>query len=148
MQENTTDYLHIKKQNKHLRYVFRDIAVCLSFFVVLSVFWYLKLTGITLAGEAFCGIDEHTHNEECSISTLICTEPARSEHIHGDSCYTVDQICTLEESEGHIHSDECYDLSFVCGSEDDGSHVHIEECRSAELICELEESGGHTHTEE
>ena len=31
----------------------------ISLAVVLLVFWWLKLTGITLAGEAFCGISEH-----------------------------------------------------------------------------------------
>ena len=43
----------------------RQITALLSLFVILAVFWGLKLTGITLAGEAFCGIDEHSHGEEC-----------------------------------------------------------------------------------
>lgn len=58
----------------------------ISLFVVLLVFWWLKLTGITLAGEAFCGIPEHTHTDACfSDLTSIC---ALSEHTHTSDCYS------------------------------------------------------------
>ena len=46
----------------------------LSLLVVLGIFWWLKLTGITMAGEAFCGIPEHVHGDECVTSVLICDE--------------------------------------------------------------------------
>ena len=62
----------------------RRIATCLSLLVVLSVFWGLKLTGITLAGEAFCGKAEHSHNTECG-GAGVC---ALTEHIHEESCYS------------------------------------------------------------
>mgnify|MGYP003309029556 CR=1 FL=1 len=32
-----------------------QIAATLSFVVILVVFWSLKLTGVGIAGEAFCG---------------------------------------------------------------------------------------------
>lgn len=60
----------------------RRIVICLSLFVVLVVFWSLKLTGIGIAGEAFCGKEEHVHTEACGAS---CT---REEHIHDASCYS------------------------------------------------------------
>ena len=43
-----------------------------AFLVAIIVFWWLKLVGITVTGEAFCGLDEHTHSEDCYISELVC----------------------------------------------------------------------------
>jgi len=51
----------------------------LSLLVMITVFWWLKLTGITLAGDAFCGIEEHFHTEDCTVRTLICTEEIEAE---------------------------------------------------------------------
>lgn len=56
-----------------------------SLLIVILVFWWLKLTGITLAGEAFCGISEHVHSDECSADADVCDIP---EHIHTASCYS------------------------------------------------------------
>lgn len=148
MQNKTTKYLQRKKQNKHLKYSFRNIAVCLSLFVVLGVFWYLKLTGITLAGEAFCGIDEHVHDEDCNVSMLICTLGEGEAHLHTAVCYKTDFTCGLEESEGHTHGEECYNITFTCALEEGEEHTHTEECINKELICTLTESEGHTHTAE
>ena len=43
-----------------------------AFIVAIIVFWWLKLIGITVTGEAFCGLDEHIHNSECYTSEVIC----------------------------------------------------------------------------
>ncbi len=78
------------------------ILPLLSIFVILGIFWWLKLTGITLAGEAFCGYTEHVHSEACEErSLLICTE----EHEHIEACYEISSACELEE---HIHISSCY----------------------------------------
>ena len=77
------------------------ILPLLSLIVILGVFWWLKLTGITLAGEAFCGFDEHSHNEECVKLSLVCED----DHDHTESCYEITQICQLDE---HIHNSSCY----------------------------------------
>ncbi|MBQ8325296.1 MAG: LPXTG cell wall anchor domain-containing protein [Clostridia bacterium] len=66
------------------RYANRLVAVfLLSIVIVTAVFWRLKLTGITLAGEAFCGMDEHTHTEEC-----LAAGCKKQEHTHVELCYT------------------------------------------------------------
>ncbi len=83
--ESTNLYLQKKKQVKHMRHNFWKVAVCLSLVIVLGVFWYLKLTGITLAGEAFCGIDEHIHTDACYEEGNEC---ALEEHTHIESCYS------------------------------------------------------------
>ena len=43
-----------------------------AFVVAVVVFWWLKLVGITVTGDAFCGVDEHTHGDDCYISELVC----------------------------------------------------------------------------
>lgn len=77
------------------------LLLILSLIVALTVAWQLHLTGKSLAGEAFCGIDEHVHTEACIEKNLICTE----EHEHTDECYEIVYICGMEE---HIHTPECY----------------------------------------
>ncbi len=74
----------------------------LSLLVTVIVFWWLKLTGITLTGEAFCGYTEHSHSEQCILSELICTE---QEHEHTEDCYRISYTCDTEE---HVHTSSCY----------------------------------------
>ncbi len=84
-----------------------------AFIVAIIVFWWLKLVGITVTGEAFCGLDEHIHTDECYSGELICglgDEPkvtpsdAEREHTHTDECYGESLICDKTE---HRHTAEC-----------------------------------------
>ena len=80
-----SDYL--EQVNKGIMYrhnLWRIVAV-LSIVVVLAVFWNLKLTGIGIAGEAFCGQEEHCHDEQCMNAGEPCL---LKEHIHVESCYS------------------------------------------------------------
>ena len=63
------------------RHNLRQIIPTLSLLVILIVFWSLKLTGIGIAGEAFCGKEEHTHDTTCVTCTV-------EEHIHTADCYS------------------------------------------------------------
>jgi len=71
------------------------IVTSLSLVVVLIVFWNLKLTGIGIAGEAFCGMQEHIHSEQCMEAENPCTLEA---HIHTESCYS-DITADIETSD-------------------------------------------------
>lgn len=82
MQEQAKQYLQKSQQNKNMRRGFWTVAAYLSLAVILCVFWYLKLTGITMAGEAFCGMQEHVHGEQCQPDCLL------EEHIHVENCYS------------------------------------------------------------
>ena len=64
----------VNNKNK-LLIIFALIAVL----VVIGVFWWLKLVGITATGDAMCGIEEHTHSEKC----YDCNKPA---HAHTSEC--------------------------------------------------------------
>ena len=61
----------------------RQALFALSMAAILIVFWCLKLTGITMAGEAFCGKAEHVHTAECT--QIGCT---LEEHVHDPTCYS------------------------------------------------------------
>ena len=65
MPDKNEAYLEYANKINTARHGLRQIITCLSFVVVLIVFWSLKLTGIGIAGEAFCGYAEHVHNEQC-----------------------------------------------------------------------------------
>ena len=106
----------------------------LSLVVTLNVFWSLRQPGLTLAGDADCGIVEHTHDAACGTQVCICTIPEEP-HSHEDSCYTVNLVeeqeqrvlsCELSE-EGHTHDDTCYEWNLTCELEE---HVHSIDCYS------------------
>ena len=93
------------KHNNAKRQRAFTLLLSLSLIVICIVFYSLRLTGITLAGDANCGIPEHTHSAECEERTLICPLPEDENHTHDESCYSVKLICGLEE---HIHDLSCY----------------------------------------
>ena len=114
----------------------------LSLVVILNVFWLLRQPGLTLAGDASCGVQEHTHDEECGTKTFNCVieeEP----HIHDESCYDILWIREQEETvlvcelteEPHIHTEDCYEeilsqqaeASLNCQNQEE-DHIHEEAC--------------------
>ena len=62
------------------------ILLVLSLIVSLDVFWTLRQPGLTLAGDADCGIVEHTHDASCPDGAA-CT---LQEHVHTIHCYSDD----------------------------------------------------------
>ncbi len=99
-----------------------------AFIVAIIVFWWLKLVGVTVTGEAFCGLDEHTHSENCYSVEIICgydtaeelsetaetaevsestqiAETTKNTHMHNEQCYKDNLVCIISE---HTHSVDCY----------------------------------------
>ncbi len=101
MNDENEQYLNLNKRTKKFKKQIALTLPILSFLVILIVCWWLKLTGITLAGDAFCGKTEHIHAEECTVKTLMC----KNTHKHTDECYKVTYTCALED---HIHISACY----------------------------------------
>lgn len=112
--------------------------------VAIVVFWWLKLVGITITGEAFCGLDEHTHGEACYISELVCgLDDTESGTLPSEEATTVQTVTEAEATEGdaeegdepttaekttvlaHTHTDECYSKTMVCTKIE---HTHTQEC--------------------
>ena len=126
----------------------RQILLILSLAVTLYVFWQLKLTGITMAGEAFCGKAEHVHNESCTVGELICTMAEEEAHVHSESCLVHRLDCQTEESEGHTHDAGCVDRTLICGTEETEGHAHGDGCYEQKLLCQLPEEEAHVHGED
>ena len=82
MRDPSRKYLRSARLTFRLRCGMYRIIALLSAVVILAVFWNLKLTGITMAGEAFCGQAEHAHSEACGET---CAIPP---HIHTAACYS------------------------------------------------------------
>ena len=88
-----------------------------AFIVAIIVFWWLKLVGITVTGDTFCSVAEHSHSDECYISELVCgfdetstnssavDETTAQLHAHSDGCYQKTLVCTKTE---HTHSQACF----------------------------------------
>ncbi|WP_419031053.1 hypothetical protein [Holdemanella porci] len=63
----------------------KRITLALSCVVVFCVVYALNLPAITLEGKTICGMEEHTHTEECyQDDKLICD---KEEHQHTEDCY-------------------------------------------------------------
>lgn len=105
MQNSILQYVKKNQYGKKMKHRFWTFISCLSLIVILCVFWNLKLTGITLAGDAFCGNQEHVHNEECQVTEWICVLEENEEHEHTEECFEVRTDCGIEE---HIHIESCY----------------------------------------
>ena len=168
MQTTAERYLQqLNKSNAIRSGVLRTLPA-LSLVVTLCVFWCLKLTGITLAGEAFCGMAEHVHGPECPIQTLICGMEESQAHMHTEECIFRELICETEEipahshsadclvktlvcteaeTEGHTHGDSCILRTLTCTTPEIAAHFHEDLCRSQTLICTTPEEAGHSHGE-
>ena len=163
----------VKLKSKKRRKIWKRILSAMMCVVVFCTTYMLILPAITKENQAFCGIDEHTHNEKCYEKTLlceahvhteecftpqtnlICTEPTDDGHTHGEACHPVTELqlcCDLAESEGHTHTDSCMvtETVLVCSLEETPGHTHGEACdpvTETQLCCGLAESEGHTHTD-
>ena len=121
------------KQKRRKRW--QKVVGFLACLVVFCTSYALILPAITMEATAYCGKEEHVHDDSCyeTSKTLICgleeqTETAAAEnlaetasgesetqetetigaaHVHTEECYQYEKVlaCTLEE---HTHTQECY----------------------------------------
>ncbi len=138
MAGDNTEYLG---KHKKFRTDYKKLAaafIALAVIVAIIVFWWLKLVGITVTGDAFCGMNEHTHGENCYVSELICEnseEKITAEVSEGTlpseedgTAETADEEETTEaqtSAESHIHGDECYKNVLTCTLKE---HIHTSDC--------------------
>ena len=150
----SSDYLGKHKKFRTDSKKFATIFLVSAFIVAIIVFWCLKLVGITITGDAFCGLDEHTHDDSCYVSELVCgfdettsgilpsqTEPTENETNASESGETdisgensekssdtrqeeTSAQITTTEAE-HKHTEECYNKTLVCSKTE---HRHTQEC--------------------
>ena len=139
--------------------------------VVFVTVYALILPAITLEKETFCGMEEHTHTEDCYENVLICAQEgtgtgaaseeaetsgtsedsAQSDHPSeedgsGGQEETEEQSSSDKEepeAEAHEHSNGCYEKKLICGLEE---HMHSEKCYEKQAASEEEKE--HVHTED
>ena len=121
------------------------VLIPLSLIIVLIVFWCLKLTGITMADEAFCGKDEHIHDDTCRVNELICLLEETEGHCHEEACILQELRCEHAEVPPHFHDEMCLSWELICTMDEAEPHFHDDSCRQQTLTCPLEEVEGHTH---
>ncbi len=121
------------KQKRRKRW--QKVVGFLACLVVFCTSYALILPAITMEATAYCGKEEHVHDDSCyeTSKTLICgleeqtetvaaenlaetasgesetqeTETIGAAHVHTEECYQYEKVlvCTLEE---HTHTQECY----------------------------------------
>lgn len=80
-----SDYIKKLLKDKARLKKWKRITLALSCVVVFCVVYALTLPAITLEGKTICGMEEHTHTEECyQDDKLICD---KDEHQHTEDCY-------------------------------------------------------------
>ena len=148
--KNSKEY--VKRRRR--RTLWKRAVMSMATVVVFFTTYFLILPAITMSGTAYCGQEEHTHEEACYTTNLVCELASETEeaHTHTEECYSVatNLICTSEESEGHVHTEECKSTEQVlsCGTEEAEAHQHDETCYVDEVLsCGREESEGHVHTD-
>ncbi len=85
MQDLLSESLNKLKKKRVKRTRMIAMLLVLSLVVSLDVFWSLRQPGLTLAGDADCGIVEHTHNAQCKNGETPCE---LTEHVHTIDCYS------------------------------------------------------------
>ncbi|MCC8196533.1 MAG: hypothetical protein LIO49_07025, partial [Ruminococcus sp.] len=127
MKNTVLTYIDRFRHDRRQRLVLGSVLLILATIVSLTVYWQMRLSGIAMTNETYCGYDEHIHTEECYESVLICSLEESEGHVHDETCYDEEGnlICELEESEGHTHSEDCYETTLICELEE---HVHTVEC--------------------
>lgn len=136
----------------------RKIVCALCALVTLGAGWVLMRPAITLSDQPECGLEAHTHTEECYTqqigpAPLVCT---LEEHAHNDDCYDAEGnlLCQTQE---HVHSEGCYGepVSYPVLTCTIPEHTHTDDCCpipeptpaytvAPELCCGMAE---HTHGE-
>ena len=171
-QPRFVDYKSRTLRNKRRKLLKRIVSV-LCCVVVFCTTYALILPAITMEGEVFCGMEEHTHSDECCkqvrLQQMICTPESLIIHSHSSECYDsgrlicgradyvahthnascYDQnghlICLLPERVGHVHQESCYASA---GTEAPVLHHHCDTCylrEKGDMLCEIPETEAHTH---
>lgn len=116
----------------------RGAVSVLACVVVFCTTYALILPAITLSAEPKCGLEEHTHTEDCYETRLVCgqaeTPGAAAEAAEPGTDAALaeapetDPAGSQEAAEpAHIHTDACYERVLTCEKTE---HTHTDACWS------------------
>ncbi|MCI8559215.1 MAG: hypothetical protein HFI19_15975 [Lachnospiraceae bacterium] len=135
----------LREQGKNNRW--RKILTVLGAIVVFVTAYILLMPAVALEHKSVCGLEEHTHTEECYGQAAVCGKVGAGDE--SEEPVTLEFVCTFPE-ELHVHTRECYDGedNLICGYADYAVHEHTQGCyEDGRLVCPLEEIEEHEHTE-
>jgi len=134
MRETLQSKIRRFSKNNRYRQVRRKVLQVLSGVVVFCTTYALILPAITLEKKPICGIEEHTHTQECYVKITTRDE--------------VQLNCSYETLDVHVHSEDCLDENGnrICGLADYIAHEHTSVCWGGTYSCTLPEIKLHTHT--
>lgn len=102
-----SDYIKKLLKDKARLKKWKRITLALSCVVVFCVVYALTLPAITLEGKTICGMEEHTHTEECfKDDELVC---GKEEHQHTEDCYEKEDEHPEEEENTQLETTESSD---------------------------------------
>lgn len=152
--QKSTNLADNRKRRRHWQ---RAVGF-LSVLVVLLTAYVLILPAITMEKSPICGMEAHTHGEDCYLTMpvyeYICPEQTKTLlHTHNEFC--VDQwgnlLCSLPQCAEHIHGEDCYgeDGTLLCTIDQIGEHIHDAACfdDQGNLICTILPAVRHDHSE-
>lgn len=102
-----SDYIKKLLKDKARLKKWKRITLALSCVVVFCVVYALTLPAITLEGKTICGMEEHTHTEECyQDDELVC---GKEVHQHTEDCYEKEDEQPAEEENTQPETTESSD---------------------------------------
>lgn len=114
-----SDYIKKLLKDKARLKKWKRITLALSCGVVFCVVYALTLPAITLEGKTICGMEEHTHTEECyQDDKLICD---KEEHQHTEDCYEKEEEQPVEEENTQEDTTEPSEEVETVENQDDGT---------------------------
>lgn len=114
-----SDYIKKLLKDKARLKKWKKITLALSCVVVFCVVYALTLPAITLEGKTICGMEEHTHTEECfQDDKLICD---KEEHQHTEDCYEKEEEQPVEEENTQPDTTESSEEVETVENQDDGT---------------------------
>ena len=141
--------IQIFLKNHKYRRIHALIFLVLALFIAAAIISSLTKPAVSMSGDIICGLEEHTHTDECFGNALICGKAESSGHVHNEDCYKKEHVlvCGKENNEAHTHNEECYKDEYVliCDVPEQEVHNHTEECYEKRLICALPE---HKHSKQ
>ena len=146
---------YLGEKNKHRQW--KVTVTALAAVVVIATAYILSKPAQTLVNDTYCGVEEHTHTEECYSRELICEyadletlpsdtqDPAGQESVSQKPEGTTSQGTDTTSGTAHQHDENCYveEKELTCGQEESAGHTHTDACKTItenrELTCGLTE---------
>ena len=142
-------------QRRGLKSRLASTAKIVSCVAVFLISYVLIAPVLTQEWEPVCGLEEHTHTDECYDEVWvedaeITNDAAETTDDTTDTVTTTERVLTCTEAEGHTHDSGCYETvrgELTCTEEgtEEEPHEHDDGCYdwTEELVCDMAE--GHVH---